>query len=134
MDALGTDAERQAVETAFSECRAISIDYGIMENGRQRLCALRGVRLERRGHLGLGLPALAQGPLRQRRACRGVLPLRHALVDRLAACGQDRRHHGLKEYIVVDTDDVLMVCPRSEEQNIKKFIDEVKFHNGDKHI
>ena len=38
---------------------------------------------------------------------------------------------GLKEYIVVDTDDVLMVCPRSEEQNIKKFIDEVKFHNGD---
>ena len=60
--------------------------------GRQRLCALRGVRLERRGHLGLGLPALAQGPLRQRRACRGVLPLRHALVDRLAACGQDRRH------------------------------------------
>jgi len=27
-----------------------------------------------------------------------------------------------------------MVCPRSEEQNIKKFIDEVKFHNGDKHI
>ena len=41
---------------------------------------------------------------------------------------------GLKEYIVVDTDDVLMVCPRSEEQNIKKFIDEVKFHNGDKHI
>ena len=41
---------------------------------------------------------------------------------------------GLKEYIVVDTDDVLMICPRSEEQNIKKFIDEVKFHNGDKHI
>jgi len=41
---------------------------------------------------------------------------------------------GLKEYIVVDTDDVLMICPRAEEQNIKKFIDEVKFHNGDKHI
>ena len=41
---------------------------------------------------------------------------------------------GLKEYIVVDTDAVLMVCPRSEAQNIKKFIDEVKFHNGDKHI
>ena len=37
---------------------------------------------------------------------------------------------GLKEYIVVDTDDVLMVCPRSEEQNIKKFIDEVKFHTA----
>ena len=41
---------------------------------------------------------------------------------------------GLKEYIVVDTDDVLMICPRSEEQNIKKYIDEVKFHTGDRYI
>ena len=32
----------------------------------------------------------------------------------------------------MDTDDVLMICPRAEEQNIKKFIDEVKFNNGDK--
>ena len=29
---------------------------------------------------------------------------------------------GLKEYIVVDTDDVLMICPRAEEQNIKMCI------------
>ena len=41
---------------------------------------------------------------------------------------------GLKDYIVVDTEDVLMICPRSEEQNIKKFIDDVKFTDGDKHI
>lgn len=42
--------------------------------------------------------------------------------------------NGLKEYIVVDTEDVLLICPRSEEQNIKKFIDEVKYNEGDKHI
>ena len=42
--------------------------------------------------------------------------------------------NGLRDYIVVDTDDVLMICPRAEEQNIKKFIDEVKFQSGDKHI
>ena len=34
---------------------------------------------------------------------------------------------GLKDYIVVDSDDVLMICPRSEEQSVKKFADEVKF-------
>ena len=38
---------------------------------------------------------------------------------------------GLKEYIVVDTEDVLMICPRGEEQNIKKYIDEVKFNKGE---
>ena len=42
--------------------------------------------------------------------------------------------NGLKEYIVVDTEDVLLIWPRSEEQNIKKFIDEVKYNEGDKHI
>lgn len=31
MKALGTDAEKTTVEIVFSECRAISIDYGIME-------------------------------------------------------------------------------------------------------
>ena len=41
---------------------------------------------------------------------------------------------GLEEYIVVDTDDVLMICPKSNEQNIKKFIDDVKYKIGDKFI
>ena len=41
---------------------------------------------------------------------------------------------GLKDYIVVDTDDVLMICPKSEEQNIKSFIEDVKYTTGDKHI
>ena len=41
---------------------------------------------------------------------------------------------GLKEYIVVDTEDVLMICPRGEEQNIKKYIDEVKFNKGEEYI
>ena len=36
--------------------------------GRQRIRPLRRFRLERRRHVGLGLPAFAQGPLRQRRA------------------------------------------------------------------
>jgi mannose-1-phosphate guanylyltransferase len=41
---------------------------------------------------------------------------------------------GLKDYIVVDTDDVLMICPRSEEQNIKSFIEDIKYTSGDKHV
>ena len=39
---------------------------------------------------------------------------------------------GLKDYIVVDTPDVLMVCPKSAEQNIKRYIETVNFTKGDK--
>lgn len=55
-------------------------------------------------------------------------------LHRLLPEGKVAVINGLKEYIVVDTEDVLLICPRSEEQNIKKFIDEVKYNEGDKHI
>ena len=41
---------------------------------------------------------------------------------------------GLEDYIVVDSGDELMICPKSGEQNIKKFIDDVKFKIGDRFI
>lgn len=102
--------------------------------GRQRIRPLRRFRLERRGTWG----SVYQHSRKDRYA--NAVPeqgcylydTRSSIVslpkDKVAVIS------GLKEYIVVDTDDVLMICPRSEEQNIKKFIDEVKFHNGDKHI
>ena len=42
--------------------------------------------------------------------------------------------NGLKDYIVVDTEDALLICPMSDEQNIKSYIEEVRFATGDKHI
>ena len=113
MRAIGTDAERNVVEIAFSECRAISIDYGTWGSVYQH---------SRKDRYANAVPE--EGCyLYDTRSSIVSLP-----KDKIAVIS------GLKEYIVVDTDDVLMVCPRSEEQNIKKFIDEVKFHNGDKHI
>ncbi len=39
---------------------------------------------------------------------------------------------GLKDYIVVDTDDVLMICPRSDEHSIKNFTEDIKYRCGNK--
>jgi mannose-1-phosphate guanylyltransferase (GDP) len=33
---------------------------------------------------------------------------------------------GLKNYIVVDRDDVLLIYPKAKEQNIKEIVNEVK--------
>jgi mannose-1-phosphate guanylyltransferase len=33
---------------------------------------------------------------------------------------------GLDNYIIVDTDNVLMIIKREEEQNIKKYIDDIE--------
>ncbi len=41
---------------------------------------------------------------------------------------------GLKDYIVVDHKDVLMICPKSERTEHQKFIDDTKFKIGDEFI
>ena len=35
---------------------------------------------------------------------------------------------------MVEIEEVMMICPKSNEQNIKKFIDDVKYKIGDKFI
>ena len=41
---------------------------------------------------------------------------------------------GLDEYIVVDTKDVLLVCKKDKEQEIKEYVAEVKRNMGDKYL
>ncbi len=133
-NAYGTPEEAAAIERVYGECRGISIDYGVMEKADNAY-----VRCGDFGWSDIG----TWGSLYQ-----------HARKDRYANAKPEEGCYtyntrssiislpkgkvavidGLKEYIVVDTDDVLLICPRSDEQNIKKYIDEVKYHSGDKHI
>jgi mannose-1-phosphate guanylyltransferase len=41
---------------------------------------------------------------------------------------------GLENFIVVDTDDVLLICERNREQQIKDYVAEVKRNKGDKFL
>lgn len=132
--AAGSDAEQQAVETAFAECRAISIDFGIMEKADNVY-----VRCGEFGWSDVGTWGSVYQHSRKDRYANAIPSAGCYLYDTRSSIVSLPKEKiavicGLKEYIVVDTDDVLMICPRSDEQNIKKFIDEVKFHNGEEHI
>ncbi len=41
---------------------------------------------------------------------------------------------GLDDFIVVDTKDVLLICKKSKEQEIKDYVAEVKRNKGDKFL
>ncbi len=41
---------------------------------------------------------------------------------------------GLEDYIVVDTKDVLMICKKDKEQEIKEYVAEIKRNKGDKYL
>ncbi len=134
LPAYGTSEEEAAIERVFSECRGISIDYGVMEKADNTY-----VRCGDFGWSDVGTwGSLYQHARKDRyanakpqegcytydtRSCIISLPQNKVAVI-----------EGLKDYIVVDTEDVLMICPRAGEQNIKKYIDEVKYNTGDEFI
>ena len=131
---FGTEREAASVERVFSVCRAVSIDYGVMEKADNVY-----VRCGDFGWSDVGTwGSLYQ--LSRKDEYANVKPQGGCFTYDTRRCivsmpdGKIAVISGLKDFIVVDTDDVLMICPREEEQNIRKFIDEVKFSLGDKHI
>lgn len=133
MEDYGTPNETPSIERVFSECRAISIDYGIMEQAENVY-----VRVGEFGWSDVG----TWGSVYQHSEkdkddnAAGDNTFLYDTHRSFISLPKDKIGvvSGLKDYIVVDTDDVLMICPCSEEQSIKKFIDEVKYNKGDKFI
>jgi mannose-1-phosphate guanylyltransferase len=41
---------------------------------------------------------------------------------------------GMEDFIVVDTNDVLLICKREKEQEIKEYVAEVKRNKGEKYL
>ena len=42
--------------------------------------------------------------------------------------------HGLDDYIVVEDNDILVVCRKGDEQQIRQFLNDVMIEKGDKYI
>ncbi len=128
-----TDSEAEHVAQVYSQCRAISIDFGIMEKA-DNVC----VRCSDFGWSDIG----TWGSLYQysdKDENGNVTGGDTALYDTRDCIvkmpeGKLAVVEGLSDYIVVENDNVLMICPKSNEQNIKKFIDDARYSKGDKYI
>lgn len=131
---LGTEREAAAIEQVFSECKAISIDYGVMEKAENVY-----VRSGTFGWSDVGtwgsVYQLSQHDKDENAviadACY-TYSTDHCFIS--LPKGKMAVVNGLKDYIIVDTPDALLICPRSEEQSIKNYLDDVKFKDGDKYI
>ena len=134
VDDLGTEREGKAIEMVFSECKSISVDYGIMEKADNVYVRCGDFGWSDVGTWGSVYQLSRKDRYANTKSHEGCYTYntRSSIIsvpkDKIAVI------NGLRDYIVVDTEDVLMICPRSEEQSIKKYIDDVKFNNGDKHI
>ncbi len=130
-DKLGSAEEEDAVTTIYSECVSISIDYGIMEKADNvyvrctdfdwsDLGTWSSLRehnnMDRDGNSGNIESVFSYG-------------VKNSIIK--LPKGKIAVVQGLKDYIIVDAGDVLLIVERSEEQDIKNYIEDIRDKMGD---
>ena len=133
--AYGTDDERAFIAANFPSCMSISIDYAVMEradNVYVETVAFGWSDIGTWGSLYDMSPKNRDGNVTQR--CR---VLAYNAGGNIFAVKDDYKLvvvDGLRDYIIADTDDVLLICPQSEEQRIRQMVNDVKVTFGDKYL
>lgn len=131
---IGTEEEETIIGRVYSECSSISIDYGIMEkadNVYVKCTDFGWSDLGTWGSLPDHTPGDANGnygnieELFDYEMSGNIVKLQEGKVAVI---------QGLKDYIIVDTEDVLMIVRREEEQNIKRYIDDIRKKRGDRYL
>lgn len=132
-DCYGTPCEAEAIAKVFSLCRAISIDYGVIEKADNVFVRSGNFGWSDVGTWGSLYQLSRKDKYANVKPAKGcyTYDTRGSIIS--LPKGKVAVINGLRDYIIVDTDDVLMICPRSDEQNIKKYIDEVKYNLGEEH-
>ncbi len=123
---MRTERETESIHRLFSDCKSISIDYGVMEKADNVYVKVGEFGWSDVGTWGSLFDHAElddNGNIASQRSC--LYNTEHTVVsapkDKVVVVS------GLNDYIVVDTDDILMICPRSEEQNIKSFIEDINY-------
>jgi len=131
---FGTLQEKSFIGKTYTECRSISIDYGIMEKAGNVYVMCTDIgwsdlgtwsSLYEHTEMDKAKNAIVSGEVFSY-DCKGnifnIAPGKVAVVQ------------GLEDYIVVDSDDVLLVVRKEEEQNIKQYLDDVKKSTREKYL
>lgn len=132
--AFGTPAERSFIEQNFPGCLSISIDFAVMEKSQ---CVY--VECVDFGWNDLGTwSALYDNSPKNRdgNVTQNCNVLAYNSSGNIFAVNGEKLivADGLKDYIVADAGDVLLICPKAEEQRIKQMVNDAHLAFGEKYL
>ena len=131
---FGTKQEKSFIGSTYIECKSISIDYGIMEKADNVYVMCTDIgwsdlgtwsslydhsTLDKKGN------SIVRGNVfsyENKGNIINISPGKVAVIQ------------GLKDYVVVDSDDVLLIVKKEEEQNIKNYLEDVKKETEEKYL
>jgi mannose-1-phosphate guanylyltransferase len=129
-----TPAETDFVKGAYINCKNISIDYAVMEKAPNVF-----VRISDFGWSDLGTWSSLYEHIQLDTNKNAVIGKQVMLYDTQNCIVNVPKNklvllQGLDGYIVVESDNILLVCRKEDEQKIRLFVNDVKVSKGDKFI
>jgi mannose-1-phosphate guanylyltransferase len=131
---LNTSEEKQAIENIYPQCSNISIDFGVMEKADNVYVIPASFGWSDLGTWNSAWENMDKDYFENAVAGANVIvfdtskSVVHVPDNKLVVL------QGLEDYIVVDTKDVLLICHKEKEQEIKEYVAEVKRNKGDKFL
>ncbi|MDP1801984.1 MAG: mannose-1-phosphate guanylyltransferase [Bacteroidota bacterium] len=134
IDAYNTDKEKEFIVNAYNICKNISIDYSVMEKAKNvyvRASIFGWSDLGTWGSLYTHIPKD-----KQHNALVGKNIITYDCNNCIIQVPKDKLVvlQGLEDYIVVESDGVLMICKKQDEQQIRNFVNDVKVNKGEKFV
>jgi mannose-1-phosphate guanylyltransferase len=133
-DKFNTPAEAEALKEIYPQCTNISIDVGIMEKASNVYLIPASF-----GWSDLGTWNSAYENIEKDYFHNAVGGDNVMVIDAVKCMVHVPKNklvllQGLEDFIIVDTDDVLLICKKEKEQQIKDYVAEVKRNKGDKYL
>ena len=131
---FNTSEEKNAIEKIYPQCVNISIDYGIIEKADNVYVIPSSFGWSDLGAWGSAYDNLERDYLDNAVVGNNVIifdaikNMVHADNKKLVLL------QGLEDFIIVDTHDVLLICKKEKEQEIKEYLAEVKRNKGEKFL
>jgi mannose-1-phosphate guanylyltransferase len=130
----GTPGELAFINETYGICKSISIDYGIMEKAGDVYVLAVDFGWSDLGTWG----SLYENRLKDKEG--NAIVGKNVMLFGSSGCIVNMPSEklvvleGLTDYIVVESDNVLLVCKKSDEQQIRQFVNDVRLEKGEKYV
>lgn len=131
----GTAEEQEYINSLYPQCENISIDYGIMEKASEVYLSVGNFGWSDIGTWGsLYQNALVKDENANVKTSKNVLTYNTHNSIISVDSSKVVVVEGLDGYLVAAKDDVLLITRLENEQNIRNYVDDVKYNIGDEYV
>ena len=131
LDLFNTDKETGFINEEYPSLQNISIDYGVMEKAANVYMLVADFGWSDLGTWG-SLYDLAEKDENQNVSLKCKTAFYESENNLVSLAGDKLAViQGLDDYIIAESDNILLICKKSEEQRIKQFVTDVNMKYGD---